>query len=70
MDSLHPPDRIDVWTLLRAWQDHIPWFDALYGSAIYLPMADGADYEVSISPTGLLARPLNGAARAAVGAWH
>jgi hypothetical protein len=33
-------------------------------------MADGADYEVSISPTGLLARPLNAAARAAVGAWH
>jgi hypothetical protein len=70
VDLLHTPDRIDVWTVLRAWQDYIPWFDALYGSAIYLPMADGADYEVSISPTGLLARPLNAAARAAVGAWH
>ena len=70
VELLHAPDRIDVWAVLRACQDYAPWFDALYGSAIYLPMADGADYEVSISPTGLLARPLNAAARAAVGAWH
>jgi hypothetical protein len=68
--ALHPPERIDVWQLLRTWHDYVPWVDALYGSAIYLPMADGAEYEVSISPTGLLARPLNAAARGAIGAWH
>ncbi|HEV2977052.1 MAG TPA: hypothetical protein VG425_05650 [Casimicrobiaceae bacterium] len=70
VEPLHAPDRIDVWTLLRAWQDYVPGFDALYGSAIYLPMADGADYEVSISPSGLLARPLNAAARGAITGWH
>jgi hypothetical protein len=42
----------------------------LYGSATYLPMADGADYEVTVSQSGLVARPLNDAARLAVGAWH
>ncbi len=68
--ALHAPERVDVWTLLGRWHDYIPWTDALYGSATYLPMADGAAYEVSVSPTGLLARPLNAAARAAVGAWH
>jgi hypothetical protein len=70
VELLHAPDRIDVWMLLHTWQDYIPGFDALYGSAIYLPMADGAEYEVSISPTGLLARPLNAAARGAITGWH
>lgn len=44
--------------------------DALYGSAAYVPMTDGAAYEVAVSQSGLLARPLNGEARLAVGAWH
>lgn len=68
--ALHAAERVDLWTLLRAWHSYIPWADALYGSATYLPMADKADYEVLVSPTGLLARPLNGAARAAVGGWN
>jgi hypothetical protein len=68
--ALHAPERIDVWSLLRTWQRYIPWADALYGSAIYLPMADGAAYEVSVSPTGLLARPVNAVAQAAIAGWH
>jgi len=32
-------------------------------------MADGALYEVRVSQTGLIARPLNQAARQAVGGW-
>jgi hypothetical protein len=67
--ALNPPDRIDVWTLLRTWRRHVPWADALYGSAVYVPMSDGARYEVVVSQSGLVARPLNEAARQAVGAW-
>jgi len=68
--ALHPPERVDAWALLRAWHQYLPWADALYGSATYLPMADGAVYEVSVSQSGLVARPLNEAARAAIGGWH
>jgi hypothetical protein len=67
--ALNPPDRIDVWTLLRSWRRYVPWADALYGSAVYAPMSDGARYEVVVSQSGLVARPLNEAARQAVGAW-
>ncbi|HEY2864763.1 MAG TPA: hypothetical protein VGK37_14185 [Casimicrobiaceae bacterium] len=67
--ALNPPDRIDVWTLLRTWRRYLPWADALYGSAVYVPMSDGARYEVVVSQSGLVARPLNEAARQAVGAW-
>ena len=67
--SLNPPDRIDSWTLLRTWRRYVPWVDALYGSAVYVPMSDGARYQVVVSQSGLVARPLNDAARQAVGAW-
>jgi hypothetical protein len=64
------PPGFDVWTFARRFHAWLPWLDALYGSATYLPMADGAHYAVSISPTGLVARPLNREAREAVAAWH
>jgi hypothetical protein len=67
--ALNPPDRVDVWTLLRAGRRYVPWADALYGSAVYVPMSDDARYEVVVSQSGLVARPLNEAARQAVGAW-
>lgn len=47
----------------------IPLVDAVYGSATYLPMADGARYTVTLSRTGLLARPANEAARRAIRSW-
>lgn len=68
--DLHPPGTIDLWQLVHDYHRWLPWFDALYGSATYLPMADGALYEIKASPSGLLARPLNQAARTAVGSWH
>ena len=68
--ELPRPQGLDVWDLARRFHALLPWLDALYGSATYLPMADGAHYAVSISPTGLLARPLNREAREAVAAWH
>jgi hypothetical protein len=68
--ELHPPSQIDLWALIHEYHRWLPWFDALYGSATYLPMADGALYDIKASPSGLLARPLNQAARNAVGNWH
>jgi hypothetical protein len=68
--ALHRADDFDVWTLVRAAHDHLPWVDALYGSAVYLPMADQASFAVSVGPGGLVARPRNAAARTAVAGWH
>ena len=68
--SLNPPQRIDPWDLVHQYRSWIPWMDALYGSATYLPMADGALYEIKVSQSALIARPLNQAARDAIGSWH
>ena len=68
--DLHAPGRIDPWELIHRYRSWVPWMDALYGSATFLPMADGALYEIKVSQSGLVARPLNQAAREAVGSWH
>jgi hypothetical protein len=68
--SLNPPQRIDPWDLVHRYHSWVPWVDAMYGSAAFLPMADGALYEIKVSQSGLVARPLNQAARDAVGSWH
>jgi hypothetical protein len=67
---LNPPNRLDLWELVHRYQSWLPWVDALYGSAVYLPMADAASYEINVSQSGLVARPLNQAARNAVGNWR
>jgi len=60
---------VDFWALLRKSHEYLPLADALYGSAAFVPMADGAEYIVTVSGSGLVVRPVNDAARKAVGAW-
>ena len=48
----------------------LPGVDALYGSAVYVPMADGAAFAVMVTQSGLIVRPLGSAAQHAVGGWH
>ncbi|MGA9853054.1 MAG: cation/multidrug efflux pump [Gammaproteobacteria bacterium] len=67
--SLTPDSWLDSWSLAHRYGRWLPWVDASYGSATYLPMADGAEYQVSLSTTGLLARPENAAAQQAVDQW-
>ena len=47
----------------------MPGVDAFYGTATYLPLADGARFQVTLSRDAILARPANEAAREAVGDW-
>lgn len=67
----HPVDdeRIDLWQFARRHHNWLHWVDAAYGSAVFLPMTDGAKYAVSISRTGLIARPANKVAKKAVSQW-
>jgi hypothetical protein len=68
--ELASPGRIDPWELAHRYHRFLPWIDAMYGSATYLPMSDGALYAITVSQSGLIARPLNQAARDAVSGWH
>lgn len=62
--------KISTWDTARKYRKHIDAVDTLYGGAAYMPMADGARYEVWITQSGLIARPVNDAARnASAGGW-
>ncbi len=61
---------VDLWMLSTQYPRWLPFVDAVYGSATYMPMADGARYEISITQSGLIARPMNPAAEAAGGSWR
>jgi hypothetical protein len=53
---------IDLWQLKQRFPQWLPWLDADYGSAAYLPLFDGARYTVTLSPLGgLIARPADAA---------
>jgi hypothetical protein len=61
---------VDVWSILKNSGDFLPGIDAEYGSAAYLPMSHAASYEISLSRSGLTARPVNEVAKNAVSAWR
>lgn len=61
---------LDIWSILNSSGRDIGLLDAEYGSATFLPMADKALFTVTMSNTGLLARPLNDPAIAAVRGWQ
>ncbi|NIR30975.1 MAG: cation/multidrug efflux pump [Gammaproteobacteria bacterium] len=68
--ALAPEAGLDLWSAARRYERWLPWVDTTYGSATYLPMADGARYAVRVNQSGLLARPANTAARRALASWQ
>jgi len=63
------PYSIDLWRWLRLGQRDLFLFEPQAARVTYLPIADGAMFAVSLSPTGLLAKPLNQAAEQALKDW-
>ncbi|MCG8441938.1 MAG: hypothetical protein MI723_09020 [Caulobacterales bacterium] len=61
---------LDLWRLASERGRDLGAIDASYGSGTFVPMADGAVYEVSLSQTGLIARPANALAEKAVRDWR
>lgn len=48
----------DLWTLRRQFPRFLPFVDADFGSAAYMPLLDGARYEVQLGVRGgVVARP-------------
>lgn len=58
----------DIWARARERGSMI--IQPRHGRAAFLPMVDGAIFEVVLLPSGLTGRPLNGIAEQAVRAWE
>ena len=68
--SLGEDRGLDLWRIAQKHGRWLPWIDAIYGSATYMPMVDRGRYNVLISTTGLLTRPANDVAREAARKWR
>lgn len=64
------PTPLDIWRLCRSVSDQLPWLETIYGSATFVPMSDGALYEVVLTHAGLAAKPLNERAESAINRWQ
>ncbi|MFC5489343.1 hypothetical protein [Dokdonella soli] len=52
----------DLWQLKQRFPGWLPWVDADYGNAAYLPLVDGGRFEVTLAAAGgLVARPSDAA---------
>jgi hypothetical protein len=68
--ALNNGSRLDLWSITRQYRKWLPWIDASYGSASYLPMTDHSSFEIYMSQSGLIGRGINNEARAAISEWY
>lgn len=60
---------LDVFALIKKRGGWLKTVDAFYGSGTYVPMIDGAAYQVIMTQNGLITRPDNDIARNALRSW-
>lgn len=62
--SLFQSEWIDAWAFLKtkSW-----WLNADYGSAVFMPLVNGAVYSVYVTSSGVVSEPVNNIAKQAVG---
>lgn len=70
VELAHSRYGVDLWRWLRVSQHDLLMFDPQARRVNYLPIADEAVYTVSLTPTGLLAQPMNQAAKQALQNWQ
>ncbi len=68
--SLATISGVDLWQFSKRYQSYMPWVDAVYGSAAYLPLTHNAQYKVMVSQSGLLIRADNNVAQEAIKNWR
>ncbi len=64
------PYGIDLWRWLRLGHHDLFIFDPQARRVTYLPLADDAVYSINRTPAGLLAEPMNPAAKQALKDWQ
>jgi hypothetical protein len=68
--SLRDFQVIDGWRFLRGYDSLMPFIDSVYGSSVFMPLKDGAEYEILIGYSGLVVKSLNDSAKTAVLNWQ
>ncbi|MAI90768.1 hypothetical protein [Ponticaulis sp.] len=67
--SMHSDPGVDVFDMIRRRGGWLNAVDAYYGSGTYVPMVDGASYEIIMTQNGLITRALNEPASRGLRDW-
>ena len=59
IDLSQQPRGLDIWKLKQLLRDRMSFVDTVFGQGVYMPMIDGAHFQVSIGQAGLIVRPAN-----------
>jgi hypothetical protein len=65
-DLSQAPRGLNIWELKRLLREKLGFVDAVFGQSVFMPMLDGAHYQVVIGQSGLVTRPANEIARSAL----
>ncbi len=57
---------LDLWKLKKLYHSRLSFVDTLFGQGVFMPMIDGAHFQVSIGQSGLLVRAINDIAKMSV----
>lgn len=68
--ALSSEHHVDIWQLARSYPKWLPFVDAVYGSAAYVPLHDNAKYQVFATQSGLIIRSKEGSDNKTVTSWH
>lgn len=66
IDLSQKPRGLDIWRLKQLLNEKIWFVDTLFGQGVFMPMKDGAHFQVSIGQSGLISRPINEVAKKSV----
>jgi hypothetical protein len=71
MTNHYELSKASAWTdeIVSTITQQIGLVDSVYGSSVYMPTIPGAQYQVTASISGLVARPINPTGRSAVLEW-
>ena len=61
---------IDLWDFFQKYNDMMPIIDTTFGSAVFMPMTDNAEYEILIGFSGLVVKAANEDSQLAVQNWQ
>lgn len=59
----------DLWDYFKNYSDILPMIDTTYGSSVFMPLKDNAEYEILIGFSGLVVKAANEEGRLAVQQW-
>ena len=62
-------ERLDLWKFIKSYYAYLPGIDSAFGSSVYAPLKDNAEYEILIGYAGVVVKATNQEGKSAIQQW-